>query len=224
VALDERSPGDRSTPDDVLAVVRAVVGRGRSLAGSGAQLFSGGVEDAVRTLVLRRTERALRPGAPEVSTSDLVDALDPRTSSTMSPWVGAGMLRLARTGRVAKAVGGRTPVGLAVRFGPALYGAISGNLRGLDAALGHVVSVARARKVEPDADRLRRVVVQALVGDPLDPRAEPDHGALVRVWLGDAGRRAVPFGDHIKGLRNGRTPEAIAALLDGLDLRDLTAR
>ena len=215
---------DERPPDDVLAVVRAVVGRGRSLAGSGAQLFGGGVEDAVRTLVKRRAERALRPGAPKIDTADLVDALDPRTSSTMSPWVGAGMMRLARTGRVARVVGGRTPVGLAVRFGPALYGAISGNLRGLDAALGHVVTRARSESVEPDTDRLRRVVVQALVGDRIDAGAEPDHGALVRVWLGDAGRRAVPFGDHIKGLRNGRTPEATAALLDGLSLRDLAAR
>ena len=212
---------DERAPDDVQAVVRAVVGRGRSLAGTGAHLFSGGVDDAVRTLVARRAERALRPGAPKVDTADLVDALDPRTSSTMSPWVGAGMMRLARTGRVAKAVGGRTPVGLAVRFGPALYGAISGNLRGLDAALGHVVTRARSGNVEPDVERLRRVVVQALVGDQVDPGTEPDHGALVRLWLGDAGRRAVPFGDHIKGLRNGRTPEATAALLDALHVRDL---
>jgi hypothetical protein len=224
VTLDERPSGERSAPDDVLAVVRAVVGRGRSLAGSGATVLSGGAEDAVRTLVARRAERALRPGAAVVSTADLIDALDPRTSTAISPWVSAGVLRLARTGRIAKVVGGRTPVGLAVRFGPALYGAISGNLRGLDAALGHVVSRARARKVEPDPDRLRRVVVQALAGDHLDPGSEPDHTALVRVWLGDAGRRAVPFGDQIKGLRSSRTPEATAALLDGLDPRDLTAR
>ena len=224
MTLDERPSGDRSAPDDVLAVVRAVVGRGRSIAGSGATVLSGGVEDAVRTLVARRAERALRSGAPSVSTADLVDALDPRTASTMSPWVGAGVLRLARTGRIAKVVGGRTPVGLAVRFGPALYGAISGNLRGLDAALGRVVTRARTERVEPDPDRLRRVVVQALAGDAIDPGTESDHGALVRVWLGDAGRRAVPFGDHIKGLRSGRTPEATAAVLDSIDVRVLGRR
>ena len=208
----------------MLAVVRAVAGRSLSFAGSSAHVLSGSVDDAVRALVSRRAERAVRPGAPAVSTADLVDALDARTASPVSPWVGAGMLRLARTGRLAKAVGGRTPVGLAVRFGPALYGAISTNLRGLDAALGHLVTEARRKGVDPDPERLRRVVVQALAGDPVDPESDPDHATLVRIWLGDAGRRAVPFGEHLKGLRNGRTPEATAAVLDRIDVRTLGKR
>lgn len=213
---------DRSARDDVLAVVRAVAGRSRDLAGSGAGAFGGGLDEALRALVDRRVQRALRPGAPAVSASELVDALGDGGASALSPWLGAGAARLASAGRAARLVGGRTPVGLAVRFGPALYQAISGNLRGLDAAAAHLVTRARDQRVDPDPERLRTVVVQALAGDPVDPDAEADHASLVRVWLGDAGRRMVPFGlRRISGFNKGRTPEAVAAALAAVDVRRL---
>ena len=199
-------------------MVRAVTGRGRAFAGTGASAVSSGVDDALRALVGRRVDRALRPGAADVTPDELLESLDVRSGPAMSPWLGAGAARLVRTGRVARALGGRTPLGLIVRFGPALYAAVSSNLRGLDAAAGRLVTRARQRGVEPDPERLRRVVVQALTGDPIDPGADADHSALLRVWLGDAGRRAVPFGDHIKGLRASRTPEAVAAVLDSIDV------
>lgn len=226
VTIDEGSPqGDRAISDDVVTVVRAVASRGRALVGTGAQALGSGVEEALRVLVGRRMERALRPGAPTITTDELLDALDTRSRSGMSPWIGAGAARLARTGRAAKVLGGRTPVGLAVRFGPALYAVISDNLRALDAAAGHLVTRARGRGVEPEPERLRRVVVQALTGEPIDPVADVDHGALMRVWLGDAGRRAVPFGlDRISGLRAGRTPEAVAAVLGAVDVDRLAGR
>lgn len=212
---------DRSTRDDVLAVVRALVGRGRELAGSGTDVLGGGMDDALRALVDRRVQRALQPSARTVSSKDLVQALGSKSSSSATPWLGAGAARLARTGRAARFIGGRTPVGLAVRFGPLLYEAVSTNLRGLDAALGHLVTRARDQRIEPDAERLRTVVVQALSGDPIDPDADADHGALVWIWLGDAGRRLVPFGSRITGFNRGRTPEAVAAALAGVDVRRL---
>ena len=226
MTLENASSRDRrAAGDDVIAVVRAVAERGWALAGTGAHAVGSGLDEAMRILVDRRVERALRPDAPPVTTDELISALDTGSVSSLSPWIGAGAARLARTGRVAKALGGRTPVGLAVRFGPAVYGAISSNLRGLDAAVGRLVTRARERGVEPQPDRLRRVVVQALAGDAVDPEDAVEHGALLRVWLGDAGRRAVPFGlDRISGLRNGRTPEAVAALLDGVDVKRLTRR
>ena len=98
------------------------------------------VEDALRILVRRRVARALRPGAPAVTTDELIEALGPRTGSTITPWIGAGAARLARTGRAAKVLGGRTPLGLAVRFGPALSAAVLGNVRGLDAAIARLVT------------------------------------------------------------------------------------
>lgn len=216
------APGDDgSARDDVLAVVRAVAGRGRELAGTGAGALGSGVDEALRALVDRRVEQALRPAAPRVSATELVDALGAEGSS-MSPWLGAGAARLARAGRAARFVGGRTPIGLAVRFGPVLYQAVSGNLRGLDAAIAHLVTRAREQRIEPDPQRLRTVVVQALTGDAVDPDAEADPSALLRVWLGDAGRRVVPFGlGRISGLNRGRTPEAVAAALAAVDVRRL---
>jgi hypothetical protein len=212
---------DRSTRDDVLAVVRAVAGKGVELAGSGAGALASGVDEALRALVDRRVERALRPAAPAVSATELVEALG-STGSSVSPWLGAGAARLARSGRTARFVGGRTPVGLAVRFGPALHQAVSANLRGLDAAIAHLVTRARDHRIDPDPTRLRTAVVQALTGDPVDPDTEADPSALVRVWLGEAGRRIVPFGfGRINGLNRGRTPDAVAAALASLDVRRL---
>lgn len=205
----------------MLAVVRTLAGRARELAGSGSDVLGGGMDDVLRALVDRRVQRALQPSAPSVHAEDVVHALGSRSSSTMTPWLGAGAARLARTGRAARLIGGRTPVGLAVRFGPAVYEAVSTNLRGLDAALGHVVTRARDQRIEPEAERLRTVVVQALSGAPIDPDADADHGALVRLWLGDAGRRLVPFGSRITGFNRGRTPEAVAATLGAVDVRRL---
>lgn len=212
---------DRSARDDVLRVVRTIASRSRELAGSGTDVLGSGLDDGLRTLIDRRVQRALRPSAPAVSSKDLVRALGARSASSMAPWLGAGAARLARTGRAASLIGGRTPVGLAVRFGPALYEAVSTNLRGLDAAAAHLVTRARDQRIEPDAERLRTVVVQALAGDPIDPDAEVDHGSLVRVWLGEAGRRVVPFGSRITGFNRGRTPEAVAAALASVDVRRL---
>lgn len=212
---------DRSPRDDVLAIVRAVAGRSRELVGSGADVLGSGVDEALRALVDRRVQRALQPSAAAVSSEDLVRTLGSKSSSTVAPWLGAGAARLASTGRAARLIGGRTPIGLAVRFGPALYEAVSTNLRGLDAALAYLVTRARDQRIEPDPDRLRAAVVQAFAGDPIDPDAEADHGSLVRVWLGDAGRRVVPFGGRISGLNRGRTPEAVAVALGSVDVRRL---
>ncbi|MGK2929261.1 MAG: hypothetical protein ACSLFO_06745 [Acidimicrobiales bacterium] len=223
MSTDDRSAQDeRSTRDEVMAVVRVVAGRGWALAGTGAHALNSGADDAVRVLVGRRVQRALRPGATAVTTEDLVEALGTRSGPRLSPWIGAGAARLARTGRTAKVLGGRTPLGFAVLIGPALYAAVTSNLRGLDASIAHLAGRARHRKVDPDPERLRRVVVQALAGDPVDPDVDADHGALIRVWLSDAGRQAVPFGlDRISGLGSGRTPEAVAAVLGAVNVTRL---
>lgn len=212
---------DRSARDEVLSVVRAVADRSRALAGSGAGALGGGVDEGLRALLDRRVQRALQPSATPLGADELIEALGGRRTSSIAPWLGAGAARLARTGRAARLVGGRTPIGLAVRFGPAVYEAVSTNLRGLDAALAHLVTRARDQGIEPDASRLRTAVVQVLAGDPVDPDGDADLGSLVRVWLGDAGRRIVPFGGRISGLNRGRTPEAVAAALASVDVRRL---
>lgn len=215
---------DRSTRDDALSVVRAVLARSRDAAVTGAGVLGSGVEDAVRAVVDRRVRRALRSTAPGATAMDVVLALSPDRPSSIAGRIGSTGSWVAGR-RAARFVGGRTPVGLALRFGPGLYNAVSSALRGLDAAAGHLVARAREHAIEPDPDRLRAVLVQSLTGAPLDPDAEPDHGALVRLWLAEAGRRMAPIGlGRISGLTRGRTPDAVAAALGRVDVRQLRAR
>lgn len=214
---------DRPDRDDVAAFVRAALARTRQLAAGGVDVVGAGLDDAVRALVDRRVRRALRSTSPPPGSADVVLAL----SAGGGPSAGARRLGqagiwLASRGKVARAVGGRTPAGLALAMGPSLYDAVSSNVRGLDAAAAHLVGRARQQGVEPDPDRIRTAVVQALTGGPVDPAAEPDHGALARVWLADAGRRIAPFGlGRISGFTRGRTPDAVAAALGSVDVRRL---
>jgi len=218
------APGvERPPRDDVLEVVRTLLSRARGAATGGADLLGGGVADAVRALVDRRVQRALQRDAP-ASAADVVLALS--ADATPSPLrVGRAGAWLARRGRAARFIGGRTPAGLALRFGPGLYEAVARSVRGLDAAAAHLVARAREAGVEPHPHRVRAAVVQALTGDRLDPAADPDHTALVRLWLADAGRRVVPFGlGRISGFTRGRTPEAVAAALASVDVGKLGGR
>lgn len=211
------APSPRPARDDALDLARTLLSRARAAAGGGADLLGGGVEEAVRALVERRVQRAVRT-APHTTAADVVLAL---TSAPTSSTARAGQAAawLASRGRVARAVGGRTPAGLALTLGPGVYAALARNLRGLDAAAAHLVSRARQAGVEPHAERVGRVVVQALTGTPVDPSSEADVGALVRLWLADAGRSVAPFGlRRLSGLRRGRTPEAVAAALGAVDV------
>lgn len=216
---------DRSAIADVLDVLRTAAGRGVEVAGTGAEVLGAGVDDAVRALVERRVQRALRPTAPAVTATDLVLALStPGGGGAVASRLGRTSAQLASRSRRVRAVGGRTPVGLALRYGPGLLDALTASVRGLDAAAAHLVTRARERRIEPDPDRLRAVVVQAIVGAPLDPDADIDHTHLARLWLSDAGRRLAPFGLHrVRALARGRTPEAIAASLAAVDVRRLEA-
>ncbi len=214
---------DTSAIDDILAVLRVVAGWGRDAAGAGIELLGDGLDDALRVLVHHRVERALAPGAAAVHAPQLVEALGPTSSSgSMAQRFGSGGARLARRTRLARSVTSRTPVGMALRFGPGLVDVAAGSLRSLDATAAHLVTRARDARIEPDPDRLRAAVVQVLIGDAVDPDADVDHIALARVWLADAARRLAPLGlGGIRGLNRSRTPEAIIAALSEIDLRQL---
>ncbi|HEX4903313.1 MAG TPA: hypothetical protein VFV42_10925 [Acidimicrobiales bacterium] len=215
---------DRSTGDDVLAVVRAVLSRTRDAAGAGAGALGSGVDDAVRAVVDRRVQRALSSTLPGPTAVDVALALSSERRSSVAGRLGSTGSWVAGR-RAARFVGSRHPVGLALRFGPGLYDAVTSALRGLDAAAAHLVARAREHGVEPDPDRLRNVVVQSLTGERVDPDSDPDHGALVRLWLAEAGRRMAPIGlGRISGLTRGRTPDAVAAALARVDVGQLRAR
>lgn len=211
---------ERPSPDDVVDLVRTILGRVRGAAAGGSELVGGGVDDAVRAVIDRRVTRALQT-TTATTAIDVVLALSSQGVSSTAR-AGQAAAWLAGRGRLAKTIGGRTPAGLALTVGPGLYEAIARSVRGLDAAAAHVVSRARQAGVEPDPRKVRAVVVQALTGKPIDPVAEPDHGALVRLWLAEAGRSVAPFGlRRLSGLTRGRTPEAVAAALGAVDVRRL---
>jgi len=211
---------ERPSRDDVVDLVRALLVRLRDAAGGGADLLGGGVEDAARALVDRRVQRAVQSATP-ASAVDVVLALSAEAPSSTAR-VGQAAAWLASRGRFAKAIGGRTPAGLVLTLGPGLYEAVSRGLRGLDASAAHLVQRARDAGIEPDPALVRSAVVQALTGKPVDPQGEPDHGALVRLWLAEAGRSIAPFGlRRLSGLTRGRTPEAVAAALGAVDVRRL---
>lgn len=213
---------DRPTRDDVAAVVRAVLARTRDAAGTGLEVLGTGADDAVRALVGRRVQRAIDDPARTATAVDVVLALSNEGPTSVARRLPSTASWLAGRGKAARLIGGRTPVGLALRFGPGLYDAISSSLRGLDAAAAHLVSRARDQGHDPDPARVARVVVQALSGQPVDPDGEADHGGLVRLWLADAGRRMAPLGlGRISGFTRGRTPEAVAAALGAVDVRRL---
>lgn len=216
---------DRSTIADVVEVLRAAAGRGAQVAGAGAEVVGSGIDDVVRALVDRRVQRALRPDAPAVTATDLVLALSASGGGgSVTSRLGRTTAMLAGRSRPIRRVAGRTPTGLALRYGPGLADAVAASVRGLDAAAAHLVTRARERRLDPDPDRVRTAVVQALVGAPIDPDADVDHTQLVRVWLSDAGRRLAPFGlDRVRALARGRTPEAVAAALGQVDVRRLRA-
>lgn len=217
------SDDDRRAIADVLDVLRAAAEQGARAAGAGAEVLGAGVDEAVRALVDHRIQRVLRPTAPAVTATDLVQALSvPAGGASVASNLGRTTARLARRTRVARSLAGRTPAGLALRFGPGLLDAVNASLRGLDAAAAHLATRARERRIDPDPDRLRAVVVQALVGTPVDPDADVDHTDLARLWLSHAGRRLAPFGlDRLSPFARGRTPEAVAAALAEVDVRRL---
>lgn len=203
---------------ELVDALRLAFARGRAVGGAGVDLVGTGAGDAVRTLVVRRVEQALDRPTESTGVPDLAAALEPSTPATsVANRIGQVGGRLARRSRAARAVTGRTPAGMALRWAPMLYDVVRGNLRAVDATAAHLVARARAEGVEPDVARVSTVVVQALAGHEVDPDGPADHLALVGLWLREAGRAATPFG--LGAVAGGRrpSPAELGAVLAELD-------
>lgn len=210
-------PDDSRAIENVLSVLRSALDRGRELGSSGAELLGSGADDAVRALVARRVERAMRIAPETVDTARLAAALEPSSSvARVAGRAGSIGRRVARNSRIARAVSRRTPAGMALRWGPLVVDVVRTNLRAVDAVAVHLVSRARRAGVDPDPERLQSTVVQALTGLPLDPGADVDHTVLARTWLRDSGRRLLPFGLGDDGAR--RSPVEVIGTLSDLDV------
>jgi hypothetical protein len=115
--------------------------------------------------------------------------------------------RVARRFGPLKAVFGRTPTWMLAAAVPALYASVVHGAGELRLVASHLVLRARAAGFEPDPDRVRRVAVQVLRSEPVDPTTEPRHGPLAVRWLRRAGWAALPF---TKGVAT-RDPDGMAA-------------
>ena len=76
---------------------------------------------------------------------------------------------------------------------PALVASVARGADELGLVASHLVLRARAKGIEPDPERVRRVAVQIASRRAVDPDQEPKHGPLVVSWLRRAFRAALPF-------------------------------
>ncbi len=218
---DEEPRGTAGLVADVVAVLVVAAERARTLGVEGIGLLGDGADAAVSALVGARVQRAVDVTRPVAPATDLARALEPPSgAATVAAQVGRVSSRLARRSRLARAVTGRTPAGLALRLGPAVVDTVRGGVRAVDAVAATVAARARAAGVEPDPDRVRTVVVQALVGDPVDPDASADHARLALAWLARVGADVAPLGlGGVARRLGGQGPAAadVVAALDDLD-------
>ncbi len=124
----------------------------------------------------------------------------------------AMMLRLARRTRLGF-IARRTPAFLVAAAVPALVASVTRGADELGMVASHLVHRARAAGVEPDIERVRRVAVQVVSRQQVDPEVEPRHGALVLGWLRRAVRAALPFTAGVATA----DPEGLAAAAGAVD-------
>ena len=211
-------PDDRRVLREVLDALRTALELSRDVGATGIDLVGSGVDDAVRLLVDQRVRKAMQ-SAPDVPDAvALADALRPRSSTaSVAGRVGQVSRRLSGRFRAASFVARRSPTGFALRWGPMVVDAVRDSIRSIDAVAEHLVARTRRVGIDPDPERVRTTVVQALTGQPLDPAADPDHTQLARRWLRHAGGQIVPF-----GLMPGRAAKASSDdVLDALARLDV---
>lgn len=211
-ALDDT---EDATTRSLAAALRRALELGRDVGTSSAAVLGSGLDEATRIAIGQRVRRALTTttGPPEVGA--LVDALEPGGGqrSVTRRLGGQTALRVARRTRFARRLAGRTPVGLAVQYGPVVARAVVAGRRSVDATAAHLVARARERGVEPDPDRLARVVAQLLTGLPPDPNGPVDHARLASQWLTQLGWRLAPFDLGAKRDQR-RLGDTVAAIAD----------
>jgi hypothetical protein len=102
---------------------------------------------------------------------------------------------------------------------PALLASVSRGADELGLVASNLVLRARAKGIEPDPERLRRVAVQIASRRPVDPEQEPRHGPLVVAWLRRAFRAALPFTSGVAT----SDPDGLAAAAADVDPTQLAA-
>ncbi len=200
---------DNGRSAEASAVVRAALDAVRHSGRVSAAAISDAVEGAARVLVRRVVHRALGDPARVADRSALADALARPTAAAPLGKATVAMLaaRAARRFGPLRAVFARTPMWLVAAAMPALYASVVRGADELGLVTSHLALRARDAGLEPDPERTRRIAMQVLSGDPIDPEMEPRHGPLAVRWLRRAGRAALPFTGGVAT----RDPDGLAA-------------
>jgi hypothetical protein len=212
---------DQSASKEVQGVVRAAVDALGRAGSASAGAMSGAVEGAARSLTRRMVVDAVSSPRRVDDREALARALAARpVSPALAGATAAALgLRLARRFRRLGFLARRTPMWLAATAVPALLASVSRGADELGLVASNLVLRARAKGIEPDPERVRRVAVQIASRRPVDPEQEPRHGPLVVAWLRRAFRAALPFTSGVAT----SDPDGLAAAAADVDPTQLAA-
>jgi hypothetical protein len=206
---------DQSASKEVQGVVQAAVDALGRAGSASAGALADAVEGAARSLTRRMVVDAIASPRGVEDREALARALAARPVSPAlaGATIAALGLRLARRVRRLGFLARRTPLWLVATAVPALVASVSRGADELGLVASHLVLRARAKGIEPDPERVRRVAVQIASRRAVDPKQEPRHGPLVVSWLRRAFRAALPFTSGVAT----SDPEGLAAAAADVD-------
>ncbi|HET6834243.1 MAG TPA: hypothetical protein VFH30_10265 [Acidimicrobiales bacterium] len=212
---------ERTASDEVQGVVQAavdVIGRAGS-ASAGA--VGDALEGAGRALTRKMVSDAVASPRGMADRETLARALAARPVSPALAGATAAALGLRLASRVRRLgfIARRTPLWLLATAVPALVASVSRGADELRLVASHLVLRARAKGIEPDPERVRRVAVQIASRGAVDPEREPSHGRLMVSWLRRAFRAALPFTAGVAT----SDPDGLAAAAADVDPTQLSA-
>ena len=211
-------PGDAAAGSvrSVVSVALDAVARAGRLTTTGA---GEAVEGPARALARRSTATAALEPRPVPDRASLARALSTKPGAPVLGGATATALatRLARRVGPLRLVARRTPLWVLAALVPAVHASVTWGAEELRLVASHLHHRARADGVEPDPERVRRVAVQILARQPVDPATEPRSSALVAAWVQRAVRSTLPFADGV----HSRDPEGLASASAAVDVRTL---
>jgi hypothetical protein len=214
---NEDQPGTAEVQNVVHAAVDVLGRAGSASAGAVADA----VEGAGRALTRKMVADAVASPRAMADRESLARALaeGPASPALAGATVAALGLRLAGRMRRLGFLARRTPLWLLATAVPALVASVARGADELGLTASHLVLRARAKGVEPDPERVRRVAIQIASRHAVDPEQEPKHGPLVVSWLRRAFRAALPFTAGVAT----SDPEGLAAAAADVDPTRLAA-
>jgi hypothetical protein len=212
---------DLPASNEVHNVVQAAVDTLGRAGSASAGAVADAVEGAGRALTRKMVGDAVTSPRAVGDLEALARALAQRPVSPALAGATVAALGLRLAGRIRRLgfLARRTPLWLLATAVPALVASVARGADELGLVASHLVLRARAKGVEPDPERVRRVAVQIASRRAVDPEQEPRHGPLVVSWLRRAFRAALPFTAGVAT----SDPEGLAAAAADVDPTRLAA-